>query len=67
MQFGDGVGDAKCDIGKRRLHGGGRFPALRLAVVAIHKFDQDGLGGGGAAVRGDDDLNAVGRGRSLGR
>ena len=66
MQFGDGVGDAECDIRKRRLHGGRRFPALRPAIVAIDKFDQDGLGGGGAAVSSDDDLNAVGRGRGLG-
>ena len=47
MQFSDRVGDAKCDIRKRRLHGGGRFPALRLAIVAIDEFDQYGLGGGG--------------------
>src|SRR5262249_18385112 len=62
LYLAHGVQHAAGDVLERGLHRGRRLAAGREPVALGGALDQDGLGGGGAAVGGEDGADGSGRG-----
>ena len=60
LDFAHGVGDADGDVVERRFDCGRRFAARGQPVFAAALLDEDGFGGGAAAVGGEDGLDIAG-------
>ena len=62
-QLGHRVEHAQSHVLEGGFHGGGSFASMGLAVLLPNLLDEDGLGGGAAAVGGENDSDIVQRGQ----